>query len=84
MSDYLPHWPNDDQDLINRMSTDHWFATNYHRVKRTLTRAELFSPFISADILDDGAEEQDPRLQEALSYFTQEAEAEAARKAQDV
>lgn len=84
MSDYLPHWPHDSQDLIDRMAPNHWFAANYHRVNRTPTRAELFNPYIPADILDDGPQEQDPRLREALAYFIREAEEEAARQAQDL
>jgi hypothetical protein len=81
MSDNIPHWPHDDQDVVNRLGEDHWLPQNYERVNRTPTRAELFSPYIPADILDDGPNDPDPRLREALAYFIHEAEEEAVRQA---
>jgi hypothetical protein len=83
MVNYLPHWPNDNQDVVNGMSGDHWFVSNYHHLRRTPTRAELFYPYIPADILEDRPIDMDPRLREALEYLIQEAEDEAILMAND-
>jgi hypothetical protein len=77
MVNYLPHWPHDNQDVVDGMSGDHWFVSNYHRLRRTPTRAELFHPYIPADILEDRPIDMSPRLREALEYLIQEAEDEA-------
>jgi hypothetical protein len=77
MANYLPHWPHDDQDVVNRMTGEQWFVRNYYRLRRTLTRAELFHPYIPADILEDRPDGMDPRMREALEYLIQDAEDEA-------
>jgi hypothetical protein len=77
MANYLPHWPHDDQDVVNRMTGEHWFVRNYYRLRRTPTRAELFHPYIPADILEDRPDGMDPRMREALEYLIQDAEDEA-------
>jgi hypothetical protein len=74
MVNYLPHWPHDHQDVVDRMTGEHWFVSNYHRLRRTPTRAELFHPYIPADILEDRPNDMSPRLREALEYLIQEAE----------
>jgi hypothetical protein len=81
MDPYLPHWPHDDQDVVNRLPSNHWFVQNYHRISRTPTRAELFHPYIPADILNDGPRESDPRLREVLDRIIEEAENEAIDQA---
>jgi hypothetical protein len=77
MVNYLPHWPHDHQDVVDRMTGEHWFVSKYHRLRRTPTRAELFHRYIPADILEDRPNDMSPRLREALEYLIQEAENEA-------
>lgn len=83
MSDNLSNWPHSYQRLIDRMSGEQGSVNDYHRPRRTPTRAELFHPYIPADILDDRPQPMDPHIQAAIDRLVRDAENDAIAMAND-
>jgi hypothetical protein len=77
MANYLPNWPHDEKDVVNRMTGEHWSVRNYYRLRWTPTRAELFHPYMPGDILEDRPDGMDLHMREALEYLIHDAENEA-------
>jgi hypothetical protein len=83
MSDHLPNWPQSNQRLVDRMSGEQRFVNDYPYLRRAPTRAEIFHPYIPADILEDRPEPMDPRVQEAIDRLVRDAENDAIAMAND-
>ncbi|KAJ9124068.1 hypothetical protein QFC22_000862 [Naganishia vaughanmartiniae] len=66
--------PQAHQDLLDDLPPSHWFILNHARLVREPTRAELCSPYIPLDILDNQEEAKRQRLAEAMRYLEKEAE----------
>ncbi|KAJ9098584.1 hypothetical protein QFC21_004225 [Naganishia friedmannii] len=69
-----PFWPQAHKDLLDDLPPSHWFVINHARLVREPTRAELCSPYIPLDILDNREEARRQRLAEVMRYLEREAE----------
>ncbi|KAJ9091300.1 hypothetical protein QFC21_007255 [Naganishia friedmannii] len=69
-----PFWPQAHKDLLDDLPPSHWFVINHARLVREPTRAELCSPYIPLDILDNREEARRQRLAKVMRYLEREAE----------
>jgi hypothetical protein len=83
MSDNLSNRPHSYQRLMDRMSGEQGSVNEHPRLRGTLTRAEIFHPYIPADILEDRPQPMDPRIHAAIDRLVRDAENEAIAMAND-
>jgi hypothetical protein len=83
MSDNLPNWPHGYRNHMDGVTREQGIVSDYPRLRRTPNRAELFHPYIPADILEDRLQPMDPHIQAAIDRLVRDAENDAIAMAND-
>jgi hypothetical protein len=83
MSDNLPNWPHGHRNHMDDVTGEQGIVSDYSHLRRAPTRAELFHPYIPADILEDRLQPMDPHIQAAIDRLIRDAENDAIAMAND-